>query len=235
MLVGGQAVAWWYRFFESRYPEIRDDLDIALASKDIDFAGNRYAVAECAVLLEGTPQFPKLGDHTPNTGIVRFHDSSGVPRTIDFLEAPYGLDADDIAATAQMLMLPGEVPIWVIHPQRLMESRFHNVAGLGTTHPLALRQLDASIACSRAFSRLILDSEELAERSRMRTVLKLNERSFRFALRHRNAKAVFRSHGFDAFSAVLVDDRLPAPYRDRRYPQMQSQLTTRRASHSESE
>ncbi len=50
--------------------------------------------------------------------------------------------------------------------------------------------------------------------------MKLNERIFRFA-RGRVGREARARWQLDAFEAVVVDERLPAAFRARRYPQMQ--------------
>jgi hypothetical protein len=44
-------------------------------------------VTRAANLLSGRPKIATMDDHTPNTGIVLFTDSTGTPREIDFIDA----------------------------------------------------------------------------------------------------------------------------------------------------
>lgn len=141
-----------------------------------------------------------MDDHTPSTGIVLFIDGEGHRRQIDFVDAPYGLSARDVVETAQQVVLPGgpgkETFALLVHPERLMESRVHNVIGLGQDRAQALGQLRAAIECAGAFSRLILDAEEPGPVVRRRAVLKLNERIYRFS-RQPHARRLFRERGID--------------------------------------
>jgi hypothetical protein len=111
-----------------------------------------------------------------------FLDSDGHKRRLDFLESVYGMNSEDIRTTAiEIDLLPGEgrqLPVWVIHPERCMESRVHNSVLANKQTDLAWRQLEASVACARAFSRLLLDERGEAT---IHDVLKLNERIFGFA------------------------------------------------------
>lgn len=59
-------------------------------------------------------------------------------------------------------------------------------------------------------------------------MLRLNERIYRFAWGNTNSRKVLREHGIDAFDAVLVDDRLPRPFLERRYPDMERRLRRKR-------
>jgi hypothetical protein len=158
---------------------------------------------------------------------VLFVDRDGHRRQIDFVDAPYGLTARDVVDTAQHVLLAdehGDVPAVIIHPERLMESRIHNIVGLGQRSAHALRQARAAIACAGAFSALILESREMEESKRVRAVLRLNERIYRFC-RRPIGRAFVRTTGMDPFDAVLFEHHmLPAKFRTVRYPQMQTSL-----------
>ncbi len=231
VVIGGQAVALWYREL-ARLDYLPGDQVEPLTSKDIDFRGARQTVHRAATLLGGTARLPSLDDHTPSTGLVLFVDTEGRKRQIDFVDAPYGLSARDVVETAQHIVLRdelGEVPAVVIHPERLMESRVHNVVGLRQRSPHALRQARAAIECAHAFSRFILDSKEIGVVTRRRAVLKLNERIYRFC-RQAVVLQFFRETELDPLDAVLVDyPGLPQKFRTIRYPQMQAQLAKLRA------
>jgi hypothetical protein len=48
-------------------------------------------------------------------------------------------------------------------------------------------------------------------------------------LKDRHGREVHATHGVDPFDTVVVDDdRLPARFRETRYPQMQAELEARR-------
>ncbi len=231
VLVGGQAVAFWLRYLAPLYPEVADAEP--LASKDIDFEGASRTVALAAELVAGEPRLPGMDDHTPNTGLVLFTDADGVKREIDFIDEPLGLRGRDVRDTAVLVELPAQgaapaVRVWIMHPERCMESRVMNAIVLGKTQHLAMRQLKASILCARLWSRYILDNEELVLDERARAVLRINERIFRRCHREKPFRDVVYDHDVDPFDAVLVDDqRLPAAFRDRRYPQMRVLLEQR--------
>ncbi len=134
ILVGGQAVAFWAVFFELTTPPAEWEL---FTSKDIDFEGAARSARKAGELLHGDVRIPTLDDHTPNTGVVVFKDSDGEVREADFISAPYGLDGRDVRDSAVKLNVSNadqsEVPVWVLHPERCMESRVYNVVGLRQT------------------------------------------------------------------------------------------------------
>ncbi|HSE66024.1 MAG TPA: hypothetical protein VLB12_03500 [Gemmatimonadales bacterium] len=229
ILVGGQAVAFWAAFFKLKPRSAEQEI---FTSKDIDFEGAARAARRAGELLDGEVRIPTIDDHTPNTGIVLFEDSDGEAREIDFLVAPYGLDGRDVRDTAVKLAVTNptgpDLPVWVMHPERCMESRIYNVIDLRQRGRIGLDQLRRSVVCAREFSRFLLDNDGVAEAERVRAVLRLNERIYRKCLKDRAFRRVVFDHDVDPFDAVLVDDRLPERFREKRYPQMVEQIADRR-------
>jgi hypothetical protein len=221
VLVGGQAVAIWASKLESR---IADALVDAVASRDIDLLGNSSDLRQSAELLDARVRVAKWEDRTPLTGVAIFLDSEGRERRLDVLASVYGMNTEDIRQTAIEAELvideDRQVNVWIMHPERCMESRVYNSVLANKQTDLAWRQLRASILCARAFSQLLLDERgEVA----VRDVLKLNERIFRFAQEDRCSKLA-SERGIEAFDAVLDDERLPEKFRTVRLPQMQDQI-----------
>ncbi len=102
--------------------------------------------------------------------------------------------------------------ILVMHPERCMESRVHNVVSLRTTSSIALTQLRRSVTCAREWSRYPLGDESVPKQKRTRAVLDLNERIFRKCLRSHAFQEVALDYEAEPFEAVLLDDRLPAMF-----------------------
>ncbi len=182
VLVGGQAVAFWTRFLQEHSSELA--ALAPLGSKDIDFEGDAGSVRRAAELLGGRMRLAEMDDNTPNTGLVMFVDADGVEREIDFIDQPLGLRADEVRDSAVRLLLTTDrgsaVNVWAMHPEHCMESRVYNAQSLGKTDSVAIRQLEASIVCTREWSRYSLDQEASPER--VRAVLRVNERVFRRCL-----------------------------------------------------
>jgi hypothetical protein len=228
ILVGGQAVSVWVA-------QLRDRLEgvstARVVSRDLDFLGDEEDVRRVAGLLDGRARVARWEDRTPLAGATLFLDSDGHERRIDFLKSVYGMDAEDIRATAiELDLIPGatlQAPLWVMHPERCMESRVHNSALPNKQTDLAWRQLRASILCARAFSELLLDERGDAA---VRDVLNLNERLFRFAQSDRSTR-VAREQGIEVFDAVLDDERLPERFGTIRLPQMRVQIRSIRERH----
>ncbi|HEX4838198.1 MAG TPA: hypothetical protein VFV03_06720 [Solirubrobacteraceae bacterium] len=225
VLVGGQAVAIWAAKLEDR---IADTLVDAVASRDIDLLGNSSDLRQSAALLNARVRVATFEDRTPLTGVAIFLDSDGHERRLDVMASVYGMNSEDIRQTAieAELLIDGDrqVHVWVMHPERCMESRVHNSVLSNKQTDLAWRQLRASILCARAFSQLLLDARGAAA---VRDVLKLNERIFHFAQEDRCTRLALHRN-IETFDAVLDDERLPARFRTVRLPQMQNRIRTLR-------
>jgi hypothetical protein len=232
VLVGGQAVNFWAHVYEHRVPTVARDAPFT--SKDIDFCGDQRSVRICAECLNGRARVATFDDATPNSGTVIFADADGVSRTFDVVSAPFGLDGAEVHDTALAVEIiddagtPTGICFFVMHPVLSMESRVHNVVGLPGAYDTdqGRKQLRVSILCAREYMLDVLDGRIDAEEP-SRTVLKLNERIFRFCMHDHHAKELYRGSRVDPAAAIVDDARLPAAFRERRLPQMREQLSSR--------
>ena len=232
VLVGGQAVNFWAHVYEHRVPTVARDAPFT--SKDIDFCGDQRSVRICAERLNGRARVATSDDATPNSGTVVFADADGVSRTLDVVSAPFGLDGAEVHDTALAVEIVDDagastgVRFYVIHPVLSMESRVHNTVGLPGAYDTeqGRKQLRVSILCAREYMLDVLDGRIDAEEP-PRTVLKLNERIFRFSMRDHHAKELYRAKGVDPAEAIVDDPRLPTAFRQKRLPQMKDQLFAR--------
>lgn len=180
-----------------------------------------------AELLGGRVHLSRSEDRTPLTGVAIFVDAHGHERRLDVMRSVYGMRSDDIRDTAigidVRLDAGRQVRVWVMHPERCMESRAHNSVLPNKQTDLAWRQLRASILCARAFSELLLDERGEAA---VRDVLNLNERIFRFAQTDRCTRLAL-DQGIEIFDAVLDDERLPENFRMIRLKQMREAIRGR--------
>lgn len=238
VLVGGQAVDVWSEAYASRLPGVADGFRIA--SKDVDFATSspergvagdiRSVIRTIGARLDGDVRFATLDDHTVSFGRVDFTDADGHRRAIDFLGAPFGLDARAVSKSCVPLRLGSPelgVELYVIHPVYSMISRTHNVVGLpGQYHtPRGLEQLRASILCAGAFLAARLD---VGDDKAVRDVLRWNERIAEFCAEDPNGRRVVGLTGLDPFDAVVVDPRLGELFLTRRLPAMRARVVARR-------
>ena len=230
VLVGGQALAFW----SARFAEESGEISV-VASKDIDFEGSADAARIAATLLDGKLMIPSPVEPSPITGVVTFTDADGFDRTLDFIDAPRGLNAEDVRETAIRVDFKVSVDqgtqtsFWVMHPERCMESRIYNTIELQRDDPLGLGQLRVSIPIAQRWAEAILDDGALDPDQGVRAVLSLNERIFGRCCDDRCFRAVYERHGVDPFDAVLLDPRLPEAFQSKRHPQMINRLERIRA------
>lgn len=222
VLVGGQAVAVWFGQLRSR---LSGDIATAqVVSRDLDLLGVAADARLAAELLGGRIRLARWEDRTPLAGVAIFADEQGQERRLDVMRSVYGMRSDDVRDTAigvDVLLDDGrEVRVWVMHPERCMESRVHNSSLPNKQTDLAWLQLRASILCARAFSELLLDEGDGAS---VRDVLNLNERIFQFAQTDRCVRLAV-DRGIEVFDAVLDDERLPENFRAIRLVQMRDAI-----------
>lgn len=168
VLVGGQALAFWSARFAGHGAGIG-----AVSSKDIDFEGSADSARRAAKLLDAKVMIPSPREPTPVTGVVTFVDADGIDRSLDFIGAPRGLTAKDVQDTAIRVELPSlsgeaEVGLWVMHPERCMESRIYNTIELDRTDEIGMAQLRVSIPITRHWSEALLEDPALKEQVRQR-------------------------------------------------------------------
>ncbi len=233
VLVGGQAVNFWAFVYEPRVPALAQAGPFT--SRDIDFCGDERAVRLCARRLGGRARVATLDDATPNSGTVVFADSDGVRHSLDVLFAPFGLSASEVHDSAIAVDILDDsgvvtgVRFHVMHPVLSMESRVHNVSGLPASYDTerGRTQLRASIVCAHEFMKDVLDGGFDVE-SPKRTLLKLNERIFRFCMHDRDARELYRRYpAMDPSRAILDDQRLSKSFQEKRLPQMRELLAGR--------
>ena len=224
VLVGGQAVNFWAERYRDEVPALA--AAAPFTSKDVDFCGGPEDVDAIAARLGGEAHHAEPFDPGPNVGVVLAKDDADKPIRIDILRAPFGLDAAEVRRLSvgldEVLEDGSVAPLRVMHPVISMEARAHNTASLpGYAGPEGVQQLRASVLCAREFLREILQD------GRVRDVLKLNERIFRFRLHQEAARLVLERHQVDVFEAVLDDAALPEAFRTVRLPQMRAELAAR--------
>jgi hypothetical protein len=143
VLVGGQAVSVWFRQLGDR---IGGSLTAArVVSRDLDLLGDAQHAKRAAELLGGGAHIATWENHTPLSGVVIFVDRRGHRRRLDVMHSVHGMRSDDLRETAlelDVLLADGRrFPVWVMHPERTMESRVHNSSLPNKQTELAFRQL----------------------------------------------------------------------------------------------
>lgn len=191
-----------------------------IVSRDIDYYGTRKIVMEAARLLNGTARVAEFDDNAPNSGVIIYRDRSGHERMLDIMGSVHGIKSDDLlrhAITIDLLDEHGNETssFRVMNPVHCFESRAKNVASLAGYRSAHHRsQLAIAPVVVRAFLR------ELLLANPARATLRYIEKVFDLC----GDKLIGKHLGIpraQAFAkAIPIDDeRLPATFRNTRYPQ----------------
>lgn len=229
VLIGGQALNFWVEQYKG-HPAIRTLAGPPFASKDIDFCGNQEHVRLCAQALDGRAQYQSNAVLSTCVGIVYYLDAQHDTRSLDFLSVPYGLEGAplwDMSFPIELTTAGGRTAsLRVMHPLHCLMSRTANVADLSAyQNEHGRRQLQAAIACMRAFL------EERLESGDVKVATKLSEKLFRFCEKSAYAQTVAVRDGLEPFDAVLADHaHLPARFVHTRYAQMRAKIKARRSA-----
>jgi hypothetical protein len=216
VLVGGQALNYWVDRYRSKCAALARDWPYT--SVDVDFLAAPGVAAEVAERFGVQARILTARDQSVLCAIVHLTLPSGAGLRIDLLRKLQGLKENEIRKTA-LGAVDGGVKYLIMHPVLCMFSRVHNVIGLPKHYdnPHGLKQLKGSIHCAREFI------QELLQRGQMKNARALAERIFRFA-RTSPARRALALHDVDVFSSVVVHPEYGDLFRERRYPQMKTQI-----------
>jgi hypothetical protein len=131
IVIGGQALALWCRFFLDRAPQIANFY--SLSSEDLDVYGSTSEAKSLAHLLsEAELHIPPLWDNSPNAAVVT--GKIGIhPVRIDFMRSVLGVE--DHALRRNYVTLSketdnGTLSINLMHPLDCLRSRLSNINDL---------------------------------------------------------------------------------------------------------
>jgi hypothetical protein len=211
VLIGGQAVAFWCRYFgiKPRLPAL---------TRDIDYLGTRAEARRVSARLKIRHKLNVAGldDHTPNSAVLAV-DMKGYrePVLIDYLASIVGMRSEEIRQSAVLAEFAGQ-PIRVLHPLQLLQAKIWNLYSLPEKRtPAGVEQARLAIAIAAAFI-------EQAGMKR-REMLDAIEAVARFSA---TAPARFAASNFrlDAIRAipqsVLAKGVLPDEFHKKRWPQL---------------
>jgi hypothetical protein len=209
VLVGGQAVSFWSRYYKIHLRE-------PTTSSDVDFLGLIRNLDSFAKKYQGKARRPGE-DHvnTPELAVV-LGSLNGKPVKIDFLGSILGISNADVLRRASNITYPN-ASFRVMHPAHVLLARLAIVSGvLRRTDTMALRQMTAAVQIAEAW----IDSE--TKRS-PRSGLNAREEVFEIACRPM-ARKLAQEFGIEMFAAVKPAPGLPAAFGETRYPQMQAEI-----------
>lgn len=125
VLVGGQALAFWARYYSIEPP---DDL-VPYVTLDVDFLGGAVDARTFAAGLPAARVYiASLDDHTPSSARVVSNNVLGKTLEVDFLHSLAGLSERDVRNSAVSVDAPQGASIRIMHPLHCLESRIVNLA-----------------------------------------------------------------------------------------------------------
>lgn len=147
VLIGGQAVSFWIRYFniQARLPALTDD---------IDYLGTKAEARRASVRLKvpHTLKIATFDDNTPNSALLSV-DMEGYPEPvlIDYLPSIIGVESKAIEKSAVVVEFEGE-PLRVLHPLQLLQAKIWNLYRLeGKRTPEGIEQARLAIEIAAAF------------------------------------------------------------------------------------
>lgn len=211
VLIGGQAVAFWIRYFriQPRLPALTEDIDYLGTKAEAKRVSSRLKIRH--KLKTAT-----LDDHTPNSAVLSV-EMPGYPDPvlIDYLASVVGVESDAIKESAVVAEFEGEA-LRVLHPLHLLQTKIWNLHRLEHKRsPEGVEQARLAIEIAAAFI-------EQANMPR-RALLDAIETIGRFAA---TAPARFAAERYklDCLKAiprsVFREGILPAEFHDKRWPQI---------------
>ncbi len=211
ILIGGQAVAFWIRYFKIR-------ARLPALTVDIDYLGTRSEAkrASARLNLPHTLKIAAFDDHTPNSALLSV-TLKGYPEPIliDYLASIVGVESKAIEESAVVVEFAGE-PLRVLHPLQLLQAKIWNLYRLESKRtPQGIEQARLAIEIAAAF----IEQADM----RQRELLNAIEAIGRFA---QTVPARFASDNYrlDCLQAVpasvLRKGVLPEAFHRKRWPQI---------------
>jgi len=211
VLIGGQAVAFWIKYFniEPQFPAL---------TKDIDYLGTKTEAKRASARLT-FPHKLKLAtfdDATPNTALLSV-EMEGYPEPvlIDYLAEIIGVPSREIIRAAVTIEFQQQ-PLRVLHPLQLLQAKIWNLYRLVEKRtPEGIEQARLSIEIVSAF----IERAGMIQKDLLRAI----EAIGRFAATA-PSRYVREVYGLDCLKAVppsIFKDRvLPPLFHERRWPQL---------------
>ena len=212
VLIGGQAVAFWIRYFKIQ-PRL------AALTEDIDYLGTKAEARRVSARLKirHKLKIATLDDHTPNSAMLSVEmEGYPAPVLIDYLATIIGLESKAIKESAVLVEFQGE-PLRVLHPLQLLQAKIWNLYRLeGKRTPEGLEQARLAIEIVAA---AFIQHAELNKRALLDAI----ETIGRFAATT-PARFAAGHYGLDCLKAIpqsiLKAGVLPEDFLAKRWPQI---------------
>ena len=218
VLIGGQAVAFWVRYFDiqARLPALTDD---------IDYLGTKAEArrASARLTLPHTVRIATFDDNTPNSALLSVTlEGYPEPVLIDYLASIIGVESKAIEQSAVAVEFEGE-PLRVLHPLQLLQAKIWNLYRLEEKRtPAGVEQARLAIEIAAAF----IEKANMSQREMLDAIEAIGKFAptvpARFAAEH------FDLDCLEAIPAsVFREGLLPAGFHRKRWPQILAKLGRR--------
>ena len=209
VLIGGQAVSFWVKYFglETKFPAL---------TQDIDYLGTQAAAKFISSRLGARLKAATFDDATPISAVMLVPlDGYPEPIVVDYMASVVGLSTTDIEKSAVTVQLEDQ-KLKVLHPLLLLQSKIWNLYRIeGKRTPEGIEQARLSIAIAAAYV--------VKLNSTKRDLLNSIEKIARFAA---TAPALYARDHFqlnclDAIPAAVFEEGvLPREFHEQRWPRL---------------
>lgn len=232
-IVGGRAVQYWTAFYQQRYPELFEDLDIR-GTRDLDYVLKTKASMDRCIetwnkKLEimgyrSTKSEVPLGDHSPEVGHGSIEVDPNASREnrwfmVDFLFDLHGISKDKIYKNRVPQRAPWQTSHYILNEYMTLANRAFNVAGIpGKDDEKGLSQLRQAIAINKAYMLSLLESatQEIEVRSALKEINKVSN----LAIRKDIGVKISAKYEISMLDAIPSNHhQLPQEFKDRGWPQ----------------
>jgi hypothetical protein len=211
VLIGGQAVAFWIKYFNIQ-------AQLPALTEDIDYLGTRAEAKRVSARLKirHKLKIATFDDHTPNSALLSV-EMEGYPEPvlIDYLATIIGVESKAIEESAVVVEFQGE-PLRVLHPLQLLQAKIWNIYRLeGKRTPEGIEQARLAIEIAAAF----IERGNTSQRELLDAI----EAIGKFAATV-PARFAAGQYGLDCLKAipasVFREGVLPEDFHNKRWPQI---------------
>lgn len=211
VLIGGQAVSIWSRYFniQARLPTLTNDIDYLGTKIEAKRASDRLTIPHKLKIAT-------FDDNTPSSGLLSV-DLEGYPEPvlIDYLAAILGVESKAVEKSAVVVEFEGK-PLRILHPLQLLQAKIWNLYRLERKRtPEGIEQARLSIEIAAAF----IEHAGMEQRDLLNAIESIGK----FALTNpaRFAEEKYRLDSLKAIpGSVLRKGVLPEDFRKKRWPQI---------------
>lgn len=211
VLIGGQAVAFWIKYFNIQ-PKL------AGLTVDIDYLGTKTDAKRVSDRLKIRHKFKAatLDDNTPSSALLSVEmDGYPEPILIDYMMNIIGVESNAIQKSAVTVEFQGE-PLRVLHPLQLMQAKIWNLYRLdGKRTPEGIEQARLAIEIAAAF----IEQTKMSQRELLNAVESIGK----FAATT-PAQFAAEKYSLDCLKAipasVFEEGVLPKAFHEKRWPQI---------------